>query len=159
MNFGEYNLQHTLAEFNAVEAYMNLSRLTAYELGNEPDFYSTIRQFRPVTWNVFDYAQQTASWLSQITASLRSNQTRNFPGYIYGSLANFPAEQGNFSLGSLIKMGINDAVEDIKIFSHHCYFGDVCTRKFPLSSIFELLLMILSGLQRKMQLWCLYQYF
>ena len=133
LNFGQFNLHNTLAEFRAAEAYMNLSRLTAYELGNEPDFYAAYRQFRPLSWDVFDYAQQTASFLTQLTASLSSSMTRHFPGYMYGSIANAPADQGNFSLGSLIKLGIKDAVDEIKIFSHHCYFGDVCTRKLPMS--------------------------
>ncbi|KFY04146.1 hypothetical protein O988_00965 [Pseudogymnoascus sp. VKM F-3808] len=127
LNLGENNLSNTLAEFKAVRKHMNLSRITAYELGNEPDFYSTNRQFRPLSWDIFSYAQQTASFLTKITASLSKSEAKRFVGYMAGSFANSPVDQGIFSLGSLIKMGIKEVVNEIKIFSNHCYFGDVCT--------------------------------
>ncbi|OBT81651.1 hypothetical protein VE02_10289 [Pseudogymnoascus sp. 03VT05] len=127
LNFGENNLSNTLAEFKAVEQYMNLSRITAYELGNEPDFYSTYRHFRPLSWDIFSYAQQITSFLTKITASLSKSEAKGFAGYMSGSFATSPVDQGDFSLGSLIKMGIKEVVNEIKIFSLHCYFGDVCT--------------------------------
>lgn len=124
---------------------MNLSRITAYELGNEPDFYSINRQFRPLSWDIFSYAQQTASFLTKITASLGKNEAKRFAGYMAGSFANSPVDQGIFSLGSLIKMGIKEVVNEIKIFSNHCYFGDVCTRKFLIVLCSCVFLLIILG--------------
>jgi hypothetical protein len=110
---------------------MNLSRLIAYELGNEPDFYNTRKTYRLASWNVFSYATQSVSWLLQLTASLGSgnNKARGFPGYMYGSMATPVVNEGDFSVGTFIKLGIQDIVKQIKIFSLHNYFGDACTSK------------------------------
>jgi hypothetical protein len=127
LNLGQDNVQFPLAELKAAQAYMNTSRIIAYELGNEPDFYNTRSTVRGPSWNVFTYVQQTTSFLSQLTASVlgpSGQKARNFPGYMYGSM--FP---DSFSIGTLLKLGVHKVVEDIKIFNLHCYFGDVCTRK------------------------------
>lgn len=129
LNLGGNDFQFPLEEFGAVEKYMNLSRLIAYELGNEPDFYNGHKTYRPAGWNVFSYATQSVDWLLQLTASLGSgnNKTSGFAGYMYGSMATSPASEGYFSVGTFIKLGIPDIVKQIKIFSLHSYFGNACS--------------------------------
>lgn len=127
LNLGQDNVQFPLAELKAAQKYMNTSRILAYELGNEPDFYNTRSNARGPSWNVFAYVKQTTSFLSQLTTSVlgrNGQKAQNFPGYMYGSM--FP---DSFSIGTLLKLGVYKMVEDIKIFNLHCYLGDVCTRK------------------------------
>ncbi len=127
LNLAGDDFQIALEEFEAVEQYMNLSRLIAYELGNEPDFYYTHKTYRSASWDVFSYATQSVDWLLELTASLGS-QASGFPGYMYGSMANPIVSQGEFTVGTFIKLGIPQIVKPIKIFSLHNYFGDACTR-------------------------------
>lgn len=114
---------------------MNTSRLTAYELGNEPDFYYAYWHTRNSTWNVITYAQETVDYLLEITAAVlgKGAQAIKFPGYMYGSMAQVYDTSDSFSIGDLVKLGVQKAVQQIKIFSLHGYFGDVCTRKYFLS--------------------------
>jgi hypothetical protein len=127
LNLGQDNVQFPLAEIKASQTYMNLSRLLAYELGNEPDFYNTMAHFRGPEWDVFAYVEQSVSFLSQLTASVlgpNAPKSGAFPGYMFGSM--FP---DSFSIGTLLKLGVHKMVEDIRSYNLHCYFGDVCTRK------------------------------
>jgi len=125
LNLGQDDVKIPLAEIAAAQEYLNLTRLRYYELGNEPDFYATRRRIRPSSWNVAAYAQQSVSYLQQLIASLGQ---QNHPGFMYGSLANFPRSQ-DFSISTLARLGVNKLVPDIAAFSDHLYFGEVCTRK------------------------------
>ncbi|KAH8590030.1 hypothetical protein B0O99DRAFT_522066 [Bisporella sp. PMI_857] len=123
LNLGQNNIQYPFAEFTAAETYMNLSRFTAYELGNEPDIYYPYKGKRGPDWDVVAYASQTASFLLQFTASLSKARTKDFPGYMYASITDL---DGPFSFASLVKLRVPQVVEDIKIMSRHCYFGLAC---------------------------------
>ena len=85
LNLGQNDIQHPFAEFTAAETYMNLSRFKAYKLGNEPDLYYPYKGKSGSDWGVVAYANQTASFLLQFTASLSKTQAKDFPGYMYAS--------------------------------------------------------------------------
>jgi hypothetical protein len=58
LNLGQDNVAYPLAEVQGAEQNLHSSRLLSYELGNEPDFYSTSQRS---PWNVQIYENQTDS--------------------------------------------------------------------------------------------------
>lgn len=129
LNLGQEEVNIPLAELAAAQKHMNSSRLIGYELGNEPDFYASRRKIRPASWNVLAYVRETVNYLLQFNAFLGpAAEGDAFPGYMYGSLINRPWSQ-DFSIGTFVKLGVRNLVKNIKIFSEHNYFGDVCTRE------------------------------
>ncbi|KAH8812634.1 hypothetical protein F5884DRAFT_878457 [Xylogone sp. PMI_703] len=134
LNLGQNSFEYPLAELQAAEKYMNVSRFIAYELGNEPDVYYLYSDKRGPGWNITTYAQQSVDFLLQLTASLSAQQSRHFPGYMYGS-TNFDV----FPFASLVQLGVFDIVKGIEQLSRHCYFGQACSvpDAIPLTTLLD----------------------
>jgi hypothetical protein len=121
LNFGQDNVSYPLEEVAAAEKYLQPSRLWAYELDNEPDFYSSSQ--RPPPWNVQTYEQQQVTWLNEISAEI-DNPSH---GFQIGAFAQEPIYQGNFSLSELNKLGLPQSVRNIRSYSDHTYPFSICT--------------------------------
>ncbi|PLB49722.1 hypothetical protein P170DRAFT_357055 [Aspergillus steynii IBT 23096] len=127
LNLGDENIKVPMAELAAAQSYLNLSRLTHYELGNEPDYYYTKLGNRGKSWDVVAYVKQSLSYLRKLVASVaQTSRPEALPRFLYGSMANHPASQ-DFSLSTLAKLGVKDIVPEIAAFSEHKYFGEACT--------------------------------
>lgn len=120
LNFGGNDVSIPLAEVRAAEKYMHPSRLRAYELGNEPDFYGSQR---PKPWNVQTYVAQQANWLGQLAK-------KTSKGFSIGALAQLPVYQGNFSLAEIVALGLSKKVDYAVSLSDHTYPYSMCDRKF-----------------------------
>ena len=121
LNFGQDNLAYPFAEVEAAESLLRPSRLYAYELGNEPDFYSATQ--RPRLWNVDTYAQEQLDWISV----LKTKVLNRSHGFQLGALAQEPIYQGNFSLAELTKMNLPKTLGNVKSYSDHTYPFSICT--------------------------------
>lgn len=127
LNLGDGNLDVPLAEIAASQKHLNLSRLTHYELGNEPDYYYTRFGHRDKNWNVVKYTKQSLSFMRILVALFgKKPHTQSQPHFMYGSLANHPPSQ-DFSLSTLVGLGVKGFVPEITAFSEHKYFGEACT--------------------------------
>jgi len=113
-----------VAEVEAAEKYLNPARLFAYELGNEPDFYNVQR---PGVWNVQTYAQQQITWLAEINGKI----DHAGHGFQLAAFAQEPIFMGNFSLVELDKLGVPEAVANVKSYSDHTYPYSVCSSMYP----------------------------
>ncbi|KFY07979.1 hypothetical protein V492_06645 [Pseudogymnoascus sp. VKM F-4246] len=116
LNFGGNDVSIPLAEVRAAEKYMHPSRLRAYELGNEPDFYGSQR---PKPWNVQTYVAQQANWLGQLAK-------KTSKGFSIGALAQLPVYQGNFSLAEIVALGLSKKVDYAVSLSDHTYPYSMC---------------------------------
>ncbi|EAU39618.1 predicted protein [Aspergillus terreus NIH2624] len=112
LNFGRNDVSIPLAEVEAAEKYMYPSRLRAYELGNEPDFYGPSQRMRP--WTVDNYVAEQEDWLSQL-----GKRTRK--GFSIGALAQLPVYQGNFSLAEITALGLPEKIDYAVSLSDHTY--------------------------------------
>lgn len=121
LNFGQNQVDYAKAELTAAESLLHASRLFAYELGNEPDFYSATQRPRP--WNVDTYAQQQLNWI----ASLKTEIKHHSHQFQLGAFAQEPIWQGNFSLAELTKMGLPESLGNVKSYSDHTYPFSVCS--------------------------------
>lgn len=121
LNFGQNHVDIPEEELTAAESLLQPSRLFAYELGNEPDFYSAAQRPRP--WNVDIYAQQQLSWLSNLKTKIKHHSHQ----FQLGALAQEPIWQGNFSLAELTKMGLPKSLGNVKSYSDHTYPFSVCS--------------------------------
>lgn len=120
LNFGHNDVSIPLAEVEAAEKYISTSRLRAYELGNEPDFYGVSQRPRP--WNVDEYVAQQEDWLNQLGKKTRK-------GFSIGALAQLPVYQGNFSLAEITALGLPKNVDYPVSLSDHTYPYSRCDRK------------------------------
>ncbi|KAJ9665463.1 hypothetical protein H2201_004345 [Coniosporium apollinis] len=122
LNLGRNNVEIAKAELAGALAYLNQSKLIAYELGNEPDHYvwPIVNYRSPATWDMLAYVKQTMEWLSQLSAGQR---------FQYGSIATSPTLAGDWTMVQAIKLGIHK-LDTVKIISSHAYPGHVCTPEF-----------------------------
>ncbi|KAJ9643346.1 hypothetical protein H2199_004025 [Coniosporium tulheliwenetii] len=122
LNLGRNNVEIAKAELTGALAYLNQSKLIAYELGNEPDHYvwPIVNYRSPATWDMLAYVKQTMEWLSQLSAGQR---------FQYGSIATSPTLAGDWTMVQAIKLGIHK-LDTVKIISSHAYPGHVCTPEF-----------------------------
>ncbi|KAL5363151.1 glycoside hydrolase superfamily [Aspergillus floccosus] len=112
LNFGRNDVSIPLAEVEAAEKYMYPSRLRAYELGNEPDFYGPLQRTRP--WNVDKYVAEQEDWLNQLAK-------KTTKGFSIGALAQLPIYQGNFSLAEITTLGLPEKINYAVSLSDHAY--------------------------------------
>ncbi|GIC93147.1 glycosyl hydrolase family 79 C-terminal domain-containing protein [Aspergillus udagawae] len=112
LNFGRNDVSVPLAEVEAAEKYMHPSRLRAYELGNEPDFYGSSQRSRP--WTVDKYVAEQERWLDQLGKKTKK-------GFSIGALAQLPVYQGNFSLAGITALGLPKKVDYPVSLSDHTY--------------------------------------
>lgn len=121
LNFASNNVAIPLAEVEAAEKYMHPRRLRAYELGNEPDFYSPSQRPRP--WTVDQYVAEQEQWLNQLGSKTRK-------GFSIGALAQLPVWQGNFSLAEIVALGLPNKIDYAASLSDHAYPYSRCDRKW-----------------------------
>ncbi|OBT96722.1 hypothetical protein VE01_04076 [Pseudogymnoascus verrucosus] len=116
LNLGGNDVSIPLAEVKAAEKYMHPSRLRAYELGNEPDFYGSQR---PKPWNLQTYVAQQEDWLDQLAK-------KTAKGFSIRALAQLPVYQGNFSLDEIVALGLPKKVDYAVSLSDHTYPYSMC---------------------------------
>jgi hypothetical protein len=124
LNFGQDNVEFPLAEVSIAESLLHPGRLYAYELGNEPDFYSSSQ--KPSPWNVDTYAQQQLDWTSKIQTKIKHSGH----GFQLGAFAQEPIYMGNFSLQELTILDVPESIGHVKSYSDHTYPYSVCTSLF-----------------------------
>jgi hypothetical protein len=124
LNFASNDVAIPLAEVEAAEKYMHPCRLRAYELGNEPDFYSSSQRPRP--WTVDQYVAEQEQWIGQLELKTRK-------GFSIGALAQLPVWQGNFSLAEIVALGLPRKIDYAASLSDHTYPYSRCDRKCYLS--------------------------
>lgn len=125
LNFGGNDVSIPIAEVEAAEKYTDPSRLLAYELGNEPDFYGSQR---PKPWNVQTYVAQQEEWLGKLSP-------KTSKGFSIGALAQLPIYQGNFSLAEFNALGLPEKVDYPVSYSDHTYPYSLCDRKYIQDSL------------------------
>jgi hypothetical protein len=126
------------AEIDAAFKYLDQSRVMAYELGNEANFYGSFNGKRPKSWGVIDYGKQMLSWLPRLS----SRATGSPPSFQFGAFVGPPTQleelgafigpstqMEDFTLLQLTKMGVPQSIEGVRYFSEHGYPGNICTSK------------------------------
>ena len=128
LNLGQDDEALPQAEVAAAEKYLRDSRILSYELGNEPDFYSTSQRPRP--WNVQIYLAQIIDWIEQIQSSTKTKR-----GWQVGALAQLPVYQGNFSIPELNILGAPQNIQPLAAYSDHTYPYSICDGIYPSSTV------------------------
>lgn len=122
LNYGGSDVSIPVTEVKAVEQYIKPSRLLAYELGNEPDFYNIQR---PNGWNLRIFVAQQVMWFKRISPLTKR-------GFVLGSLAQEPRFMGNFSIQGMNSLDMNKKVDYPVAYSDHSYPYSLCDRRFYL---------------------------
>ena len=129
LNFGQDDVAYPLAEVVAAESLLQSGRLYAYELGNEPDFYSASQ--RPPPWNIEVYAQQQLDWISKLQTKINHSDH----GFQLAAFAQEPIYMGNFSLAELTTLGVSKVLGNVKSYSDHTYPYSMCSGMYHLPKL------------------------
>lgn len=119
LNLGQDEEIFPQEEVEAAEEYLRDSRIQSYELGNEPDFFSSSQRQPP--WNVQTYTAQIISWIKQIQAKTKTKR-----GWQVGALAQLPQWQGNFSIPEFNVLGVPKQIQPLVAYSDHTYPYSIC---------------------------------
>ncbi|KZO93539.1 glycoside hydrolase family 79 protein [Calocera viscosa TUFC12733] len=120
LNFGNDSLDIALSEAQAAFQAVPASQLWAFELGNEPDQYSS-EQRDTSTWDAATYTTQWVNWTSSIQQSLGIDA----PRFVALGAAEDPTSSALITTVDVVADGIT-AGNTVKAFSQHMYQYSTC---------------------------------
>lgn len=100
---------------------MDQSLVMAYELGNEPNYYSPV--FRPTDWNASDYGSEMDSWIPRLQKRSATDSE-----WMFGAFAGPPnLFDDALNIANMVGLNIPQSISGVKYFSTHGYPYDICS--------------------------------